>query len=114
PSLLLSQSAKQFDRAEPGESGPDEESREQSDAAAGSNSEDGEDGPDCEKILRVIYARRYGYQGCEAGPHISPLLVPRLRLLRQPQEHPSAHSEQQRESDQDQDQNFKIWILAPL
>src|SRR5262245_64321833 len=83
--------AKQFDRAEPGESGPDEESREQSDAAVGSNSEDGEDGPDREKILRVSDARRHGYQGCEAGPHIGPLLVPRLRLLRQPQEHASAH-----------------------
>src|SRR6266536_3022553 len=113
-SLLLAQMAKQFDRAEPGESGPDEESCEQSDAAVGFNSKDDKDSPDREKILRVSYARGHGYQGRESRPHIGPLLVLPLLLLRQSQEHAPAHDEQQRDPAQDQDGALKERIFEHL
>src|SRR5262249_11256714 len=106
--------AKQFDRAEPGEPGPDEEPCQQGDAAVGSNSKDGEDGPDRDKILRVSYARRQRYQGRESRADIGPLLIPRLLLLRQPQEHAPAHDEQQRDPAQYQDGALKQRIFEHL
>src|SRR5215467_4604270 len=83
-SLLFAQMAKQFDRAEPGECGSDEEPCQQGDAAIGSNSNDGKDGPDREKVLRMSYARGQRNQGRESRAHIGPLLISRLLLPRQP------------------------------
>src|SRR5215469_2051768 len=106
--------AKQFDRAEPGERGPHKEPCQQDDAAVGANSKDGEDGPDREKILRVSYARRQRYQGRESRAHIGPLLVPRLLLLRQAQEHAPADDEQQRDPAQNQNGALKQRIFEHL
>src|SRR5712671_6398661 len=90
-SLLFTETAKQFDRAEPCNQAPDEEPCEKSDATIRPNSKNGEDSPYRKKIFRVGYARGHGYQDSESHAHIGPFLPSRLLLLRESQEHAPAH-----------------------